>query len=69
MIDMDGSDTLSLAEVILYLKSITDNLSETNIENIFSMVDTDGNKTIDLIEFQVIHNCFPRYLIFFVRPC
>ena len=53
MIDMDGSDTLSLAEVILYLKSITDNLSETNIENIFSMVDTDHNKTIDLIEFKV----------------
>ena len=53
MIDMDGSDTLSLAEVIIYLKSITDNLSETNIENIFSMVDTDHNKTIDLIEFKV----------------
>ena len=69
MIDVDGSDTLSLAEVVLYLKSKTDNLSEENIENIFSMVDTDGNKTIDLIEFQVIHNFFPRYLIFFVRPC
>ena len=58
MIDVDGSDTLSLAEVVLYLKSITDNLSEENIENIFSRVDTDQNKTIDLIEFKVILNCF-----------
>ena len=69
MIDIDGSDTLSLAEVVVYLKSITDNLSEENIENIFNKVDTDQNKTIDLIEFKVILNCVPRYLIFFVRLC
>ena len=69
MIDVNGSDTHSLAEVVLYLKSITDNLSEENIENIFSRVDTDQNKTMDLIEFKVILKCFPRHSILFVRPC
>ena len=59
MIDVDGSDTLSLAEVVLYLKPITDNLSEENIENIFSRVDTDQNKTIDLIEFKVNSKLVP----------
>ena len=69
IIDVDGSDTLSLKEVVLYLKSITDNLSEENIENIFSRVDAGQNKTIDLIEFKVILKCCPRYQIFFIRPC
>ena len=65
---MDGSDTLSLAEVVLYLKSITDNLSEENIENVFRMVDTDQNKTIDLIDFKVILKYCPRYLISLSEP-
>ena len=56
MIDVDGSDILSLKEVVLYLKSITDNLSEEHIENIFRMADADQNKVIDLIEFKVISN-------------
>ena len=59
MIDVDGSDTLSLAEVVLYLKSITDNFSEENIENIFGRVETDQNTTINLIEFKVISKLVP----------
>ena len=53
-IDTDGSNTLTLGEVILFLKSITDDLSEANIEKIFTSIDTGGDKTIDFKEFKVI---------------
>ena len=35
------------------MKSITDDLSESNIEKIFNGIDSSGDKKIDLIEFKV----------------
>ena len=39
--------------MVLFLKSITDDLSESNIENIFNGIDTSGDMKIDLKEFKV----------------
>ena len=55
-IDTDGSNTLTLGEVVLFLKSITDDLSEANIEKIFTSIDTSDDKTIDFKEFKVLIN-------------
>ena len=52
-IDTDGSNTLTLSEVVLFLKSITDDLSESNIEKIFTSIDTSDDKSIDFKEFKV----------------
>ena len=52
-IDQDGSGSLSLPEVILFLKSLTDDLSEENISKIFEGLDETGDKLIDFEEFQV----------------
>ena len=52
-IDKDKSNTLTLGEVILFLTSITDDLSEENIEKIFNDIDHSGDKIIDFIEFKV----------------
>ena len=52
-IDKDDSGKLSLVEVILFLKSITDDISETNIKNIFGFLDESEDKTIDFEEFKV----------------
>ena len=52
-IDIDNSGSLSLEEVVLYLKSITDDISEDNIEKIFEGIDTSGDKVVDLEEFKV----------------
>ena len=52
-IDHDGSGSLTLPEVILFLKSLTDDLSEENIEKIFNGLDETGDKTIDFEEFKV----------------
>ena len=52
-IDKDKSNTLTLGEVILFLTSITDDLSEENIEKIFNDIDDSGDKIIDFIEFKV----------------
>ena len=52
-IDKDKSNTLTLSEVILFLTSITDDLSEENIEKIFNDIDDSGDKIIDFIEFKV----------------
>ena len=52
-IDTDGSNSLNLMEVVLFLKSITDDLSDENIETIFNRLDIDGNKDIDFEEFTV----------------
>ena len=40
-------------EVVLFLKSITDDLSDENIETIFNRLDIDGDKDIDFEEFTV----------------
>ena len=39
-------------KVVLFLKSITDDLSENNIEKIFNGIDTSGDRQIDLREFK-----------------
>ena len=52
-IDHDSSDNLSLKEVLLFLKSITDDLSEDNIEKIFKKLDSNEDKNIDFDEFMV----------------
>ena len=51
-IDLDGSDNLDLPEVIIFFKSITDDLSMENIERIFKKLDEDGNKVLDFGEFK-----------------
>ena len=45
---------MSLSEVVLFLKSITDDISEENIEKIFEELDSTGDKMIEFDEFQVI---------------
>ena len=52
-IDFDGSGSLSLPEVVLYLKSITDDISEGNIEKIFHDLDVNSDRVIDFEEFKV----------------
>ena len=52
-IDTDCSNSLTLTEVILFLTSITDDLSEKNIEKIFNGIDSSGDKIIDFMEFKV----------------
>ena len=53
LIDSDKSGSLSLEEVVLYLKSITDDVSEENIAKIFEGIDTSGDKMVDFEEFKV----------------
>ena len=53
IIDTDKSGSLSLEEVLLYLKSITDDISEENLEKIFEGIDTSGDKVVDFDEFKV----------------
>ena len=52
-IDLDGSGSLNLNEVVLYLKSTCDDISSDNIDKIFANLDTTGDKKIDLAEFKV----------------
>ena len=42
--------------MVLFLKSITDDLSEENIEKIFDGLDETGDKSIDFEEFKVSLN-------------
>ena len=53
LIDSDKSGSLSLEEVVLHLKSITDDVSEDNIAKIFEGIDTSGDKMVDFDEFKV----------------
>ena len=52
-IDTDGSGALTMPEVVLFLKSITDDISEDNIEKIFAALDDSGDKAVDFQEFKV----------------
>ena len=52
-IDRDSSGNLNLKEVLLFLKSITDDLSDDNIEKIFKKLDSNADKNIDFDEFMV----------------
>ena len=54
-IDTDGSNNLDLQESILFFKSITDDISDENIEKIFSSLDADGKKSINFNEFTVVN--------------
>ena len=57
-IDLDGSNSLDLPEIVIFFKSITDDLSIENIERIFKRLDDDGNKTLDFVEFKEKKICF-----------
>ena len=45
-----------LNKVVLFLKSITNDLSESNIEKIFNGIDSSGDMKIDFLEFKVDFN-------------
>ena len=50
-IDKDNSGCLDLKEVILFMKALTDDLSEENITMIFDSLDMDSSNSIDFDEF------------------
>ena len=52
-IDADSGNDLNLQEVHLFFKSITDDLSDENIDRIFNNLDSNGYKSIDFNEFRV----------------
>ena len=52
-IDADGSNDLNLKEVHLFFKSITDDISDENIDKIFNNLDSNGDESIDFNEFTV----------------
>ena len=52
-IDVDNDYSLSLSEVVTFLKSITDDLSTDNIERIFDSLDQSGDRSVDFTEFKV----------------
>ena len=55
-IDKDNSGSLDLKEVILFMKALTDDLSEENITMIFENLDMDQSDNIDFDEFMVFSN-------------
>ena len=63
-IDTDDSGSLSLNEVITYLKSITDDISEENVKIIFDGLDTSGNKKVDKEEFRVKISMFVNVILY-----
>ena len=46
--------SLSLPEVVLFLKSKTDDISEENIQKIFDRLDSSGDREVDKNEFKVL---------------
>ena len=42
-----------MTEVLIFLKSITEDISEENIQKIFNSIDTSGDEQIDFDEFKV----------------
>ena len=52
-IDCEGSGSLPLPEVVLFLQSIMDDVSEENIEKIFKGLDASGDRVVDFDEFKV----------------
>ena len=57
-IDLNDSGTITMPDVLLFLKSITDDLSEENIERMFDGLDHSKNKTktVNFEEFKVLPN-------------
>merc|ERR1712002_1253445 len=43
-----------MEEVLLYLKSITDDMSEENLEKIFQGIDSSGDQVVDFDEFKTV---------------
>ena len=64
-IDTNSSDNLSLKEVVLFFKSVTDDLSDDNIEHIFNRLDSNEDKNIDFEEFMV-REILVAHLIFHI---
>jgi len=52
--DKDNSGALELKEVILFMKALSDDLSEEHITMIFNNLDTDNSQSIDLEEFMIL---------------
>ena len=53
LIDVDKSQSLSLNEVILFLKSVNKDISVENMEHIFQIMDKSGDHMITFEEFKV----------------
>ena len=51
-IDLDEDETLTLHEIVIFFKSITDDLSMENIEDIFKSLDENGDEHLDFQEFK-----------------
>ena len=60
--DKDNSGSLERPEVILFMKALSDDLSDEHIAMIFDNLDTDGSNTIDLDEFMVWKNKNPNLM-------
>ena len=65
-IDKDNSGCLDLKEVVLFMKALTDDLSEENITAIFENLDTDQSDSIDFDEFMVATTMISRYFTLIV---
>ena len=51
--DKDGGGELELKEVILFMKALSDDLSDEHISMIFNNLDADASGTINFEEFMV----------------
>ena len=54
-IDVDNNQSLSLNEVILFLKSVSKDISVEHMEHIFHKLDKSGDRMINYEEFKVPH--------------
>ena len=59
-IDVDENGSLSLKEVVLFLKGVMDDISEENMRTIFYNLDNNEDQIIDFEEFKV--SSLARYL-------
>lgn len=63
--DKDGSGTISASEMREVLKTLGEDLSEKEINEIMSAADTDGDKSIDCELFFFLFLLFARQLLRF----
>ena len=52
-IDLDDDNVLSLEEVVIFFRAVTDELSMERIEDIFKAMDLNGDDSLDFSEFKV----------------
>ena len=52
-IDVDTNGSLSLKEIVVFLKSVLDDICDENIKNIFNSLDNNEDKMVDFEEFKV----------------